>query len=338
MITISACMIVKNEEKFLERCLSCLTGIVDEIIIVDTGSVDKTKEIARRFTDKVYDYSWENDFAKARNFSFSKATKDYIYVADADEVIDVENQNKFRLLKAALIPDIEIVQMWYGNQLEFGTTYNYDREYRPKLYKRVRTFQWEDQIHESVRVDPVIYDSDILIEHRPEESHGDRDFATFIKLIARGEEISDKLHTMYAKELFIVGKDSDFIEALPFFENSIKMGGRGTDAVMEAICVLSKAYRLQRNLEGLFCVCVKGAANQPPSELCYEIGEYFFEKGELLEAILWYENAAYETSSILNIKYQNEYPLVRLEKCYLELNQVEEAQKVRDILDGKVSQ
>ena len=66
MITISLCMIVKNEEKNLERCLSSYAPLMDEIIVVDTGSTDRTKEIAARFTEKIYDFEWINDFSKNR--------------------------------------------------------------------------------------------------------------------------------------------------------------------------------------------------------------------------------------------------------------------------------
>ena len=69
----------------------------------------------------------------ARNYSFSKASKEYIYVADADEVLDEANKKKFADLKKVLLPEIDIVQMYYGNQLQYNTTYNYDKEYRPKL-------------------------------------------------------------------------------------------------------------------------------------------------------------------------------------------------------------
>ena len=77
MSTISLCMIVKNEQDVLARCLSSVKEAAEEIIIVDTGSSDATKEIARQFTSKVYDYVWDDDFAAARNFSFSKATQEY---------------------------------------------------------------------------------------------------------------------------------------------------------------------------------------------------------------------------------------------------------------------
>ena len=71
-------MIVKNEEEVLARCLDCVLQFADEIIIVDTGSSDKTKEIASKYTDKVYDFEWCDDFSKARNYAFSKATMDYV--------------------------------------------------------------------------------------------------------------------------------------------------------------------------------------------------------------------------------------------------------------------
>ena len=73
MITISLCMIVKNEEKVLARCLDSIADLMDEIIIVDTGSSDNTKEIAKKYTDKIYDFAWIDDFSAARNYSFSKS-------------------------------------------------------------------------------------------------------------------------------------------------------------------------------------------------------------------------------------------------------------------------
>ena len=85
--TLSLCMIVKNEEQHLTRCLMSATPVVDEIIIVDTGSTDRTKDIARAFGAKVFDFPWTNDFSEARNVSLSKATGDWILVLDADEVI-----------------------------------------------------------------------------------------------------------------------------------------------------------------------------------------------------------------------------------------------------------
>ena len=87
MITISLCMIVKNEEDTLARCLDTVQDIVDEINIVDTGSTDRTKEIAKKYTSRIFDYPWNDSFSDARNESFKHATKDYILYLDADDVL-----------------------------------------------------------------------------------------------------------------------------------------------------------------------------------------------------------------------------------------------------------
>ncbi len=87
MVPISVCIITKNEEKNLDRCLSCIKDYPFEIIVADTGSTDNTVEIAKKYTDKVYHFDWINDFSAARNFSISKATNDWILVLDADEFV-----------------------------------------------------------------------------------------------------------------------------------------------------------------------------------------------------------------------------------------------------------
>jgi glycosyltransferase involved in cell wall biosynthesis len=84
--SISLCMIVKDEEKLLPQCLASVRDQVDEIIVVDTGSTDKTVTIAEDFGAKIYHHPWENDFSKHRNQSISYATGDWIFILDADEV------------------------------------------------------------------------------------------------------------------------------------------------------------------------------------------------------------------------------------------------------------
>lgn len=145
MIKISLCMIVKNEAAILSRCLDSVCDLMDEIIIVDTGSTDDTKAVAAKYTDRIYDFAWNNDFSAARNFSFSLANMDYIYAPDADEILNEENRKRFLLLKEALLPEIEIVQMKYRTVSEFNTVLNARTEYRPKLFKRVREFEWIDR-------------------------------------------------------------------------------------------------------------------------------------------------------------------------------------------------
>ncbi len=320
MITISVCMIVKDEEKVLARCLESLKGLADEIIIVDTGSLDETKRIAANYTDKIYDFTWIYDFAAARNFSFSKATMDYIYVADADEVIDELNRQRFLLLKQKLLPEIEVVQMKYANQLAHNTTYNFDVEYRPKLYKRLRSFQWMEPVHESVRLTPMIYDSDIEIQHMPISGHAGRDFDVFLRTIQREGKLSSRLYGMYARELYIAGEDKDFEEAFDYFRNVADREESSDQERKIYECILARCYRLRRDFAGFMKYCLHNIAdNKASAEVCYELGEYYREMGDYKEAIIWYYNAAYETACELNIHYAGDYPLLRLAECYRNL-------------------
>lgn len=87
MNSISLCMIAKNEEKNITACLEAISKYMDEMIIIDTGSTDKTKEIARCYTDKVYDYPWINDFSAARNYAICKASNEFILFIDCDEIV-----------------------------------------------------------------------------------------------------------------------------------------------------------------------------------------------------------------------------------------------------------
>ncbi|MDB4264705.1 tetratricopeptide repeat protein [bacterium] len=96
--TVSLCMIVRNEESHLARCLQSAKPLVDEIIVMDTGSVDRTGDIARAFGAEVYLAAWQEDFSKARNLSLSKAHGQWILILDADEIIAPSDYNGFRRL------------------------------------------------------------------------------------------------------------------------------------------------------------------------------------------------------------------------------------------------
>ena len=303
----------------MARCLDSVKDLVDEIIVVDTGSTDATREIAAGYTDKIYDFEWIHDFAAARNFAFSKATCEYIYTADADEVIDEENREKFKLLKETLLPEIEIVQVYYGNQLSFGTIYNFDKELRPKLFKRLREFEWVEPIHETMRLMPVIYDSDITITHLPEKSHTDRDLMAFRNQIEKGKVLSDRLRNLYAKELFVSGKEEDFLKAEEYFTQMADGGELTMDQFKEAICVIVKAAALREDTVKFFRYAMKDIASEGVSEVCYELGDFYFRQGEYEEAAMWFYNAAYETTCILNIRYSGDMALARLADCYEKL-------------------
>ena len=311
-MTLSVCMIVKNEEKVLARCLECLKDIADEMVIVDTGSSDDTKKIAAGYTDRIYDYEWKDDFADARNFAFGKCTCDYIYSADADEIIDEEQQKRFMALKESLDGSVDIVQFYYTNQLEYNTTYNFDKELRPKLYKRLRTFVWEGEVHESVRLEPVIYDSDIEIIHKPSSLHSGRDFDIFRKMIEKKGELPVRLLDMYLRELAVSGEDEDFMASadhMRIFAESEK----DVQRVREEMFVLMRAARISGNRDEFMKYALRSLAlGEVISETAFELGEFYRGEGDTAEASIWYYNAAHETEPSLDHRYKDEYPLAYL--------------------------
>ncbi|WP_394885803.1 glycosyltransferase [Clostridium butyricum] len=145
---ISLCMIVKNEECTLEKCLISVEKFVDEIVIVDTGSIDKTKEIAMKYTSKVYDFEWCNDFAKARNFSIEKSTNDWVLILDADEVVEKLDINRIKefckvidKVKVGRVKRINIYEDQYGTKKYIE---------RVNRFFNKNYFKYEGIIHEQI--------------------------------------------------------------------------------------------------------------------------------------------------------------------------------------------
>jgi glycosyltransferase involved in cell wall biosynthesis len=147
---ISLCMIVKDEEKTIKRCLDSVKGIVDEIIIVDTGSTDNTKQIAKEYTDKVYDYKWNNNFAEARNYAASFASGEWILVLDADEYVDKDN---LRQAIEELKDNNDRYDIYAVNIVNFSGQYgeNIAQHKHVRLYRNNGNIQFFRSIHEQLR-------------------------------------------------------------------------------------------------------------------------------------------------------------------------------------------
>lgn len=135
---ISVVMIVKNEEVMLPRCLESVKN-ADEIIIVDTGSIDKTKEVATLGGAKVFDFEWCDDFSKARNFALLKATGDWVLSIDADEVLDENGIENIRLNLVTSEPVLGIHLKSIDNDFIV-----------PRLFRRIPSIQWHGRIHETI--------------------------------------------------------------------------------------------------------------------------------------------------------------------------------------------
>jgi glycosyltransferase involved in cell wall biosynthesis len=303
-------MIVRNEEETLSACLDSLKDVMDEIIIVDTGSSDRTKDIAALYTLDIYDYKWIDDFSAARNFAFSKATGDYIYTADADEILDADNRKKLKLLKDALLPEVEIVQMIYITKDKHHPTENFERDYRPKLFKRLREFTWIEPIHETVNLNPVVYDSDVEIIHCPHGSHAKRDIRLFEKAIlqSEGRVLSDRLNKMYIRELYKAGELSDLANAKGYMETLLINKASYDDLLIcrQIVALLMRTYRLEGDCVALLKLCLRPEAAVANAEMCMELGHFFMDKGDYEEACKWYYQATYEAESEIDVNSSGE--------------------------------
>ncbi|WML31550.1 polysaccharide pyruvyl transferase family protein [Neobacillus sp. OS1-32] len=147
---LSVCMIVKDEEKVIKRCLESIVGIADEIIIADTGSSDSTKNIAVTYTDKVYDYKWEDDFSKARNFAASKAKGEWIFAIDADEYVD---RNSFFAFKEELKNNPQNYNILVVQIVNFVGVNgnNTELNYHERVYKNDGFISYFRSIHELLK-------------------------------------------------------------------------------------------------------------------------------------------------------------------------------------------
>jgi len=161
-ISISLCLVVKNSEKTLTKCLESTKGIVDEIIIVDTGSTDRTKEIASQYTNRILDFEWNNDYSAARNYSFSQATMEYILWLDPNDSLLLADRKKLFKLKRSLDRAIDSVSMLYQCEKANSANPGYSLR-RNNLIKRSKQFHWVGTENNYLNVQGTICSSDIVI-------------------------------------------------------------------------------------------------------------------------------------------------------------------------------
>jgi glycosyltransferase involved in cell wall biosynthesis len=247
---ISLCMIVKNEELRLPRCLESVRGLVDEYVIVDTGSTDRTKEIAKSFGAKVLSFAWSDDFSEARNESLRHAKGDWIIFLDADETLNRSGESDC-LKKAASAPGIDAYYVPilnpdtnHGSESTVGSAVRFFRKY-PGI-------RFAGRVHESVDrflsgVGARAARSTFIIEHY---GYGlDRDivrkkYERNLNLLEKElEENPSDANVRYHLGLTCMALERDK-EALEAFERALS--GTGLTTSLEAMILNMKSYHLLR--------------------------------------------------------------------------------------------
>lgn len=147
MQTLSVCMIVKNEQEFIEECLQSVRDVADEIIVVDTGCTDRTIEIATNYKAKIFSFDWVDDFSAARNESIKYATGDWILWLDADERLRPESMNQLKqLLKKEKRPTAYVLPIW--NMLADKKNYKISDAHR--LFTNHKGLSFTGRVHEQI--------------------------------------------------------------------------------------------------------------------------------------------------------------------------------------------
>lgn len=147
-LPISVCIIAKNEEKYIENCLKKLKPYGFEIVVTDTGSTDRTKEIAKKYADKVLEFEWINDFSAARNFCAQNAANNWIFALDCDEYIESVDVRILRVLLQQKPKQVGVVRM-KSLQIRDNDELGYSIDDLPRLYNR-NYYTFSQPIHEQI--------------------------------------------------------------------------------------------------------------------------------------------------------------------------------------------
>lgn len=321
-MTLSVCLIVKNEEEVLSRCLDCVKKFADEIVVVDTGSTDRTVKIASSYTDKVYSYLWRYDFSLARNFSFSKATCDYVMWLDADDVVKEEDIVKILRLKKVLVADCYTMLYHVGYDDTGIPNFTF---YRERIVRRGRAV-WRGFVHEYIEVSGVIVPTDIAIYHKKVSSSGRRNLDIYRR--HKKETFSPRDNYYYARELYYNGYYTSCIKLMRKCLPTVSTHDRADGAVILSDCYIKKGDTGR----ALNCLLEILKSVEPKGELCCKIGEVYLLRGMMESAVFWYKSALAITDEVqrggfVRREYTTIVPTLQLTSILYSLGKIREAEE-----------
>ena len=289
MASVSLCMIVRNEEAVLERCLDSVRHLVDEILIADTGSEDLTRSVAEKYTSHIWDFPWRDDFSAARNFIFSKARTEYCMWLDADDLLPESSAGPFARLKDTLDPAVDIAVFPYHTAFDPAGRPVCSCQ-RERLIRSCGRFRFQGRVHEAIPLSGNVIFRDIPVEHR-KNSPGDpeRNLRIYRKMLAEGEPFTPRDLYYYGRELLDHG---DYEESrkifLAFLESPDGWAPDRMDAARQLAVCCRRLGDDRAELDALLGALTAGV---PSGELCCDLGRYFMERGYYEQAAYWFRQA-----------------------------------------------
>ena len=307
MVTLSLCMIVRDEEAVLARCLQSVRAAVDEMILVDTGSLDGTREIAGGFTEKIYDFTWIDDFSAARNYAVSKASGDYWMWLDADDVLSREAAEKLIRLKKQLDPKTDVIMMPYGMEFDSRNRPLF-LYYRERILRNSPRYRFQGRVHECVPPAGEIRKEDILVEHRPlSRKRSDRNLKIYEKMKKEKAVFTSRDLYYYGRELTEHGAYEKGEKILrQFLERGAGWEEDCLEACRQRAFCLEQLGQEEKALEALLRGLAYGV---PGGEICCALGQHFLNRRRYKEAIWWFRQA-------LSSKKREDSGGFILEDCY----------------------
>ncbi len=327
---LSLCMIVKNEETVVGRCLESVKGVFDEIIIVDTGSRDKTKEICASYTDKIYDYIWVDDFSDARNFAFSKATGDYLCWLDADDVVEKDDAEKIIELKKILNSADTFMLKYVVSENADGTS-NFEF-YRERIVKNCPKAVFHGFIHECIIPFGKIEYCDIKIKHRKVNAgEPERNLKIYLKHKVKGVPFDARSTYYFAKEYYF-NREYDECKRLLF--EFLSMKNKYIADIKDALITLYRCSYFKGNPspEYLYSVLKEIGGD---AEALTLLGEYYFDRKDYkrAETFLKFALCVDEENAVGFVfkSYYHRYPTIDLLNLYKTTNTYEKFAKLLSV-------
>jgi len=297
-LPITVCIIAKNEEKHIEECLKHLKKYDLEVIVTDTGSTDRTKEIAQKYADKVVDFEWIDDFAAARNYGVSFASNNWILAIDCDEYVNSIDVQALRVMMQRYPRNIGMIRIKNLVPEKDGRL-GYVSDDVPRMYNK-NFYHYEFPIHEQIRFkDPTKSDDEMNAFVIPMEviHHGyaltgedmkkkqQRNLNLLRKAIEMNPEDGYNYFQM-GQSYFVLG---DINQAVESYENAMRLMTTTDNLyVPEMIISLGKAYRLQGRLAEAIELMEKYNSVFNTAKFTYAYANLLLENNQMLKAMLLY--------------------------------------------------
>jgi glycosyltransferase involved in cell wall biosynthesis len=329
MNKLSVCLIVKNEEEVMERCLSAILPIADEIIVVDTGSTDNTVAICNKFPVKMYAFEWCDDFSAARNYAFEQATEAYILWIDADDILKPEEAAKLKLLKENLYADVYYLKYDYSQDEKGNSQCMLDRE---RIIKNNQNFLWKYPIHEVIDCNHALSKeyTDIVITHKRTHTGYAADRNRNLNILEKAIQLPQ--YAADARMQYYLGKEyqdsGQFEKAIRAFKTALEINTGWIEDNISAHIKIAQSY-VALNSDGENMIHKKSMAAHHAkqaiksdnrwAEPYFILGQIAFDDKLFEEAIFWFEKCLMPLPDIMspvNKQFYTIFPLTHLMFCH----------------------